>query len=67
LRAGETLSIDELVEFLKPRLARYMIPKYVEFVKSEDLPRTLTGKVEKYKVKEKGLTGSEFIIDKRKF
>lgn len=43
LRPGETASEEEILEFCRERLARYKIPKYVEF--REDLPKTMVGKI----------------------
>ncbi len=48
--AGPDLA-QEITDFLKERLARYKIPRRIEF--SEDLPRTPTGKLVKGKLKEK--------------
>lgn len=42
---GQTLSQDELVAFLRDRLAKYKIPKTVIFV--DALPRTAIGKLDK--------------------
>lgn len=44
----------ELIEFLRPRMAHFMIPRYVRVV--DALPRTPTAKVEKVKLREQGLT-----------
>ena len=38
LREGQELRAEELMEFLVPRMPRFMIPRYVEFV--PDLPKT---------------------------
>jgi acyl-CoA synthetase (AMP-forming)/AMP-acid ligase II len=45
LQPGESVSQQELAEFLQSRLAKYKIPK--EFVFRESLPRTPYGKVVK--------------------
>lgn len=37
-KEGSTLSAEDLIRFLIPRMPRYMVPRYVEFVTS--LPRT---------------------------
>jgi long-chain acyl-CoA synthetase len=42
-RAGETLTEDEVVEHCRHSLARFKVPRHVEFV--EALPRHVTGKV----------------------
>jgi acyl-coenzyme A synthetase/AMP-(fatty) acid ligase len=41
---------DELHEFCAARLHRYQVPQLIEFV--DDLPKTTTGKVERYKLRE---------------
>jgi carnitine-CoA ligase len=48
LRAGERLSAEDVREFCRPRMARFMVPEHVEFV--AELPKTPTGKPEKYKL-----------------
>lgn len=45
LREGASLTEDELKEHLAGKLARYKIPKTVEFV--ADMPRTASGKIRK--------------------
>jgi len=43
LRAGQRASPNELVEFLDGRLARFKVPKEIEF--ADELPRTVSGKL----------------------
>ncbi len=43
LRDGHALSGDEVKEFVKRNLARFKVPREVEFL--PELPRTPTGKV----------------------
>lgn len=45
LRPGESLTLEEMVEFLRPNLARYKLPRHLEVV--SELPRNSTGKVQK--------------------
>jgi len=54
LREGEGFDPGELIEFLRPRMAHFMIPRYVRVV--EALPRTPTSKIEKVKLREEGIT-----------
>jgi crotonobetaine/carnitine-CoA ligase len=54
LQNGATLSPRELVEWCEGRLARHMVPRFVEFVPS--LPHTPTEKVEKHQLRDRGLT-----------
>ena len=46
--AGEGLA-EELLDHCKEGLARYKYPRWVQFV--EDLPKTATGKVQRYKLR----------------
>lgn len=43
LREGETATPEEIVEFCRERLAKYKVPKLIEFRK--ELPKTAIGKV----------------------
>lgn len=54
LREGESFDPAELIEFLRPRMAHFMIPRYVRVV--DGLPRTPTAKIEKVKLREQGVT-----------
>lgn len=48
LHAGAELDEEGLREYCSTRMARYMIPEYVEFI--DEIPKTPTGKPEKYKL-----------------
>jgi non-ribosomal peptide synthetase component E (peptide arylation enzyme) len=51
VRSGESLSLEDLVEFLeKLGSAKYKLPEYLRIV--AQLPMTPTGKVQKFKLKE---------------
>lgn len=50
LRAGETLTLEQLREFARDKLASFKLPLRLEFV--EALPRTQSGKVVKYQLRE---------------
>jgi len=54
LADGETLEPAELIEFLIPRMPHFMIPRYVRVL--PELPRTPTMKVEKYVLRNAGIT-----------
>ena len=47
---------EQLIEFAKERIARFKAPKYVEF---GPLPKTATGKIQKYVLREKEWAGKE--------
>ena len=48
--AGLPLTEDELREFCQGKIARYKVPRYIKFV--DDFPMTVTGKVQKFKMRE---------------
>ena len=50
LKPGETMSNGEVFEFLNGKVAKYKIPKYVEYI--EELPKTASGKIQKFLFKE---------------
>ncbi|MDR3293644.1 MAG: AMP-binding protein, partial [Clostridiales bacterium] len=47
------LSEDEIKEYLKSRISRHKVPKYVRFVDS--FPVTASGKIQKYKLREEAI------------
>jgi acyl-coenzyme A synthetase/AMP-(fatty) acid ligase len=47
---------EEALRFLRGRVGRYKIPKYLQFV--EELPKTASGKIQKYLLKEEHQSGS---------
>ena len=49
-KKGRDLSHEELIRHCASNMAYFMVPRYVEFVPA--LPRTMTEKVEKYKLKQ---------------
>jgi crotonobetaine/carnitine-CoA ligase len=55
-RAGQRLDPGELVVFCETRLPKFAVPRYVEVL--EDLPRTENGKVQKYKLRLRGVTAA---------
>jgi crotonobetaine/carnitine-CoA ligase len=52
-KPGRSLTPEELVAYCEPRMAYFMIPRYVEFM--DALPKTTTEKVLKAALKESGL------------
>ncbi|MCK5350054.1 MAG: AMP-binding protein, partial [Desulfobacula sp.] len=47
---GSDLEAATLVDFCKQNIARFKAPKYIEF---GELPKTATGKIQKFKLREK--------------
>jgi crotonobetaine/carnitine-CoA ligase len=56
LRPGAKLTHAALLDFCRPRLAYFALPRFVEFV--DALPVTENGKVTKYKLRERGVTAA---------
>ena len=50
LKAGEEMTEEELREWCKGKIAHFKVPQYVRFV--EAFPLTVTGKIQKYKIRE---------------
>jgi fatty-acyl-CoA synthase len=49
LKPGKTASAEEIIEWSRQNLARYKVPRHVVFL---ELPKTSTGKIQKYKLRE---------------
>ena len=54
LREGKALAPKDLIRYLEPRMAHFMVPRYLDFV--PELPKTPTGKIRKAVLREAGLT-----------
>jgi crotonobetaine/carnitine-CoA ligase len=52
--AGQSVSALELFRFLEPRMAHFMLPRYIRVV--DELPKTPTQKIRKHLLKESGVT-----------
>jgi crotonobetaine/carnitine-CoA ligase len=52
-RPGTTVEPAGIVEWARGRLAEHEVPRYVEF--REDFPRTETGRIHKYKLRDEGV------------
>lgn len=53
-KPGVRLDADTLWHFCEPRLPYFAVPRYVDIV--DELPRTENGKVQKFRLRERGLT-----------
>ena len=49
-KEGQTPKTDEVLEFLKPRIAKWWMPDDMQIVK--EIPHTATGKINKLKLRE---------------
>ena len=55
LREGEQPTPEAIIEHVRSQIARYKAPEQVEFV--DDLPKTSTGKIQKFALREKEWAG----------
>jgi len=60
-RTGKTVDPVELIRFCSSRLAYFAIPRYIDFV--DELPLTPSGKIQKYKLRERGLAATAWDRD----
>jgi fatty-acyl-CoA synthase len=51
LRAGAHAETEEIQAFCRGQIAHYKVPKYIRFV--DELPMTVTGKVQKFVMRER--------------
>jgi fatty-acyl-CoA synthase len=59
-RPGHGVTESELVEHARTRIARYKAPRDIEFV--AELPKTSTGKIQKFELREKEWSGHDLRI-----
>ena len=62
LRAGAKVAAAALLDFCTPRMPYFAVPRYVEFV--DALPVTESGKVTKYRLRERGVTAATWDREK---
>jgi crotonobetaine/carnitine-CoA ligase len=55
IRPGSDLSEQEILAHCQRVLGRFQVPRYIEIM--DALPKTPTGKLEKYRLQEQGLNG----------
>lgn len=54
LKPGENLPPEDLIKHCDERMAYFAVPRYLEFVM--ELPKTPTNRIEKYRLREAGIT-----------
>ena len=50
LREAAQLDEDDVKEYCRGQIAHFKVPRYIKFV--DELPMTVTGKVQKFKIRE---------------
>ena len=51
LRAGESVTGQQIIDFCRENLAAFKCPTRVEFI--DELPRTATGKLQKFRLRDR--------------
>jgi fatty-acyl-CoA synthase len=49
LKPGEQASADDLIEWCRQKLAHFKVPRHIIFA---EIPKTSTGKIQKFKLRE---------------
>ena len=62
LKPGESLDYEELIHYANDRMPYFAVPRYVEFM--DKLPKTPTERVQKYILKEAGVTDATWDREK---
>ena len=62
LKPGESLTPEELIVYANDRMPHFAVPRYIEFM--DALPKTPTERVQKYLLKEAGVTPSTWDREK---
>ena len=61
-KPGRPIAPEALIGFLAGRMAYFMVPRYLEF--AAELPKTPTGKIQKFGLRERGLTSATWDREK---
>ena len=59
---GEKLNPEELIGFCNERMAYFAVPRYLDFI--PELPKTPTNRIEKYRLRQQGVTASTWDREK---
>ncbi|TAL93059.1 MAG: AMP-binding protein [Paraburkholderia sp.] len=62
LRPGEQATAEEVQEFCRDQIAHYKVPKHIRFV--DELPMTVTGKVQKFVMRQRMIEELKITADK---
>ncbi len=65
LREGQSPTEEEIARFINDNAPYFFVPRYIEFLK--ELPYTPTNKIQKYKLRDVGLTANTWDGDKAGF
>lgn len=63
-KAGESLTHAEVVHFAAEQMSYFMVPRFVDFI--DELPKTASEKIEKYKLKQDALARRDQLWDRER-
>jgi crotonobetaine/carnitine-CoA ligase len=63
LRPSQTLTPEEIIAWCEPRLPKFMVPRYIEFM--EKLPKSASEKMQRVALKEQGITANTWDRQRR--
>ncbi|KKB63590.1 crotonobetainyl-CoA:carnitine CoA-transferase [Robbsia andropogonis] len=61
LREHAALKPLELVQYCEPRMPYFAVPRFIAFM--DELPKTENGKIQKYKLRERGVTATTWDVE----
>ncbi len=62
-KSGESMTPQEVTTFCKDKMADFMVPRYIDFVK--ELPKNEVHRIQKNILKERGITPTSFDMEKK--
>ncbi len=57
-KPGADMEMEPFIRWLEPKMAYFMVPRYVTVL--DELPKTPTGKIQKYTLRERGVTNESW-------
>ncbi len=65
LNEGQSISAEKLARFVNDNAPYFFVPRYIEFV--QEFPTTPNGKIQKYKLRDKGISSNTWDAKKANF
>jgi len=62
LKAGETMTPEELLDFIQDKLAYFQVPRFIDFL--DELPKSKVHRIMKRFLKERGVTETTYDREK---
>lgn len=52
LEDNSNVTVSDLLQYVSARLARFKVPKFIQIIEEDELPKTATGKIQKFRLKD---------------